>query len=458
MTRETNPDARPIRIGISACLLGQEVRYNGGHKRDETLIMSLGRLVEWVPVCPEVEMGLGTPREPMRLVRVGKSLRMITTESGIDHTDALKDWAQTRLQELAEADLSGYVLKKDSPSCGLEGVKVVDPGAQTVSDGRGLFAEALLRRFPSLPVEEEGRLAVPEVREEFIKRVLAYRENRLRRRRPETEQYRSVPVTRVGRGIAGPTRDLAAVEEPLEVRLHGKPFAVIMRTPGDDRALAAGFLLSEGIVQSADDIGAVEHCRHPDRPDGHNVVTVYLIASAAASLDKRLEERRNILTNSSCGLCGRVTIESLRVRVDPLPVSWSMAKEVAAALPGRLRERQHVFEGTGGLHAAGLFRVDGECDASAEDVGRHNAVDKVIGMMLLEERLPLQTHALAVSGRASYEIVQKAWLAGIGLVCAISAPSSLAIDLAEEAGITLLGFARDGGFNVYSHPTRLSGM
>jgi FdhD protein len=276
--------------------------------------------------------------------------------------------------------------------------------------------------------------------------------------RPESAQYRSVPVTRVGRGADGSTSDLAAVEEPLEVRLHGRPFAVIMRTPGDDRALAAGFLLSEGIVESAADIGAVEHCRHPDRPDGHNVVTVYLFGSAAASLGDRLQERRNVLTNSSWGRWGRVTIESLRTRVSPLSVNWAMAKEVAAGLPGRLRERQHVFDGTGGLHAAGLFRVDGGCDASAEDVGRHNAVDKVIGTMLLEERLPLAAHALAVSGRASFEIVQKAWIAGIGLVCAVSAPSSLAIDLAEEAGITLLGFARDGGFNVYCHPARLSGV
>jgi uncharacterized protein YbbK (DUF523 family) len=174
-------DEKPIRIGISACLLGQEVRYNGGHKRDDSLITSPGTLVEWVPVCPEVEMGLSTPREPMRLVRVGKSIRMITTESGIDHTDELQDWAETRLQELADADLSGYVLKKDSPSCGLEGVRVFDPDAKPVSDGRGLFAEALLGRFPSLPVEEEGRLAAPEAREDFVKRALAYRDSRLRR-------------------------------------------------------------------------------------------------------------------------------------------------------------------------------------------------------------------------------------------------------------------------------------
>jgi FdhD protein len=278
------------------------------------------------------------------------------------------------------------------------------------------------------------------------------------RRGPESRPYRSVPVTFVGRasrGRDGATHDLAAVEEPLEVRLHGKPFAVIMRTPGEDRALAAGFLLSEGVVRTADDIGAVEHCRHPERPDGHNVVDVYLLGEARVALDSMLADRRKVLTNSSCGLCGRLTIDSLKTRATALPVTWTMTTNVAAGLPDRLRERQRVFDGTGGLHAAGLFTTDGVCEASAEDVGRHNAVDKVIGSMVLEDRLPIAAHALAVSGRTSFEIVQKAWLAGIGLVCAVSAPSSLAIDLAEEAGITLLGFARDGGFNVYAHPARL---
>jgi FdhD protein len=283
----------------------------------------------------------------------------------------------------------------------------------------------------------------------------------MERPRVERAPFRSVPVTlvgRAGRGSDGTAHDLAAVEEPLEVRLHGQPFAVIMRTPGDDRALAAGFLLAEGVVRSADDIGAVEHCRHPDRPDGHNVVDVYLLGESRASVDAMLADRRRVLTNSSCGLCGRLTIESLKTRASALLVTWTMTAQVAAALPDGLRERQRVFEGTGGLHAAGLFTPDGVCEASAEDIGRHNAVDKVIGKMLLDDRLPLAAHALAVSGRTSFEIVQKAWLAGIGLVCAVSAPSSLAIDLAEEAGITLLGFARDGGFNVYTHPARISDL
>jgi FdhD protein len=265
---------------------------------------------------------------------------------------------------------------------------------------------------------------------------------------------RRVRVVRVGR--EGGDLDAAAIEEPLEIRLHGKPFAVIMRTPGDDRALAAGFLLAEGVIGSGDDIGAVEHCRHPHHPESHNIVDVYLIGGAARTVDEHLQQRRNVLTSSACGLCGRVAIDSLRTRAVPLVPTWGMAGAVAATLPDVLRGRQQTFEQTGGLHAAGLFTSDGALESAAEDVGRHSAVDKVIGAMLLENRLPLREHALAVSGRTSFEIVQKAWLAGIGLVCAVSAPSTLAIDLAEEAGITLLGFARDGGFNIYTHACRIT--
>jgi FdhD protein len=277
-------------------------------------------------------------------------------------------------------------------------------------------------------------------------------------RRPVAERHRSVSVTRVGRPGEGPASDMAAVEEPLEVRLHGRPFAVIMRTPGDDRALAAGFLLSEGIISGSGDVGAVEHCRHPDYPDRHNVVDVYLLGAAASALDDHLAARRNVTTGSSCGLCGRTSIESLTVRAQPLAMSWQIPRALVAALPDRLRERQEIFDGTGGLHAAALFAVDGSCVRAAEDVGRHNAVDKVIGEMLLEDRLPIDGCSLVVSGRTSFEIVQKAWMAGLGLVCAVSAPSSLAIDLAQQAGITLLGFARNGGFNVYSHPGRILGV
>jgi uncharacterized protein YbgA (DUF1722 family)/uncharacterized protein YbbK (DUF523 family) len=171
---ELNPASR-IRIGISACLLGQEVRFDGGHKRDSFLTDILGPHVEWVPVCPEVELGLGTPRETLRLVRSGRDVRMITTRTLIDHTDAMRRWSAARLEELADEDLSGYVLKKDSPSCGMERVKVYAAAGMPERSGRGLFASALLDRFPSLPVEEEGRLSDPRLRENFIERVFAFR-------------------------------------------------------------------------------------------------------------------------------------------------------------------------------------------------------------------------------------------------------------------------------------------
>lgn len=265
---------------------------------------------------------------------------------------------------------------------------------------------------------------------------------------------RNVAVLRVGR--TGTSRDSVVVEEPLEIRLHGTPFAVLMRTPGDDRSLAAGFLLAEGLIGGAGDIGAVEHCRHPANPDAHNVVDVFLFGEAADALPARLAAKRNITTTSSCGLCGRVTIDSLKRQLPPVASAWRISRDLAAQLPAQLRSRQRAFDSSGGLHAAALFTPDGRCERSAEDVGRHNAVDKVIGATLLEDgQLPLSSVALVVSGRTSFEIVQKAWIAGVGLLCAVSAPSTLAIELAEEAGITLLGFARDGGFNVYSHPERI---
>ena len=164
-----------LRLGISACLLGDEVRFDGGHKRDAFLADILGAHVEWVRVCPEVEVGMGTPRETLRLIRDGTRLRMVTTRTGVDHTEAMETWARKRADELAAADLSGYVLKKDSPSCGMERVKVFDGTRTPVRNGRGLFAAALITRLPTLPVEEEGRLQDPRIRENFIERVFAYR-------------------------------------------------------------------------------------------------------------------------------------------------------------------------------------------------------------------------------------------------------------------------------------------
>ena len=164
-----------IRLGISACLLGQEVRFDGGHKRDRFLTDELGKYVEWVPVCPEVEVGMGTPRETIRLVRIGQDTRMVTTRSGIDYTDRMREWAHDRMGELSREDLDGYVLKKDSPSCGMARVKVTTGNGAPTRDGRGLFAAVLLERWPLLPVEEEGRLSDPRLRENFIERVFAFR-------------------------------------------------------------------------------------------------------------------------------------------------------------------------------------------------------------------------------------------------------------------------------------------
>src|SRR5215212_8256453 len=164
----------PVRIGISACLLGQAVRFDGGHKRDAFLTGTFGRFVEWVPVCPEVECGFGTPREPMRLVRSGRGVRLITVKTGVDLTTQLDSYSSERVSALASENLSGYVLKKDSPSCGLERVKVYDSNKVPDKSGRGLFASRLVERFPELPVEEEGRLADPRLRENFVERVFAY--------------------------------------------------------------------------------------------------------------------------------------------------------------------------------------------------------------------------------------------------------------------------------------------
>ena len=271
---------------------------------------------------------------------------------------------------------------------------------------------------------------------------------------PDT--FRSVGVTRVREGQRATDLDRAATEEPLEIRLHGRPFAVIMRTPGADCDLAAGFLLAERVVAAADDLGTIEHCTDPAGQHPENVVNVTLANGSAEALDRLLADRRQVITNSSCGLCGRRTIESLRSGAPPIRASWTIGASTLGGLPDRLRAAQTVFDETGGLHAAGLFTAAGRLDAVAEDVGRHNAVDKVVGRMLMREALPLSDHLLFVSGRASFEIAQKALLAGIPIVAAVSAPSSLAIELAEDSGVTLIGFVRGGSFNIYAHPDRIA--
>ena len=286
---------------------------------------------------------------------------------------------------------------------------------------------------------------------------------------PMADAWRSVDVVRV-RGAARATDvDRAATEEPLEIRLHGRPFAVIMRTPGADRELAAGFLLSERVITSADALGTIEHCtdrltnpeqrehlENLDHPENlENTINVTLAGGLDASLDALMADRRQVTTNSSCGMCGRRTIESLAADVPAVRASWTARASVIASLPDRLRGRQAIFDQTGGLHAAALCTPEGEVVDVAEDVGRHNAVDKIVGRMLMRDALPLSAFVLCVSGRTSFEIVQKAIVAGIPIVAAVSAPSSLAIDLAQEFGVTLVGFIRGDTFNIYAHAQRV---
>ena len=243
--------------------------------------------------------------------------------------------------------------------------------------------------------------------------------------------------------------DRVAAEVPLEVRLHGEPFSVIMRTPGADTDLAAGFLLSEGVVRAAADIASIDSAT----PD---IVDVMLSPLRATILPELLGQRRQVAMNSSCGMCGRRSLESLTVDGPPLGITWTMSVQTIVRLPHLLRDAQRAFAETGGLHAAGIFDTSGDLVLSAEDVGRHNAVDKLLGRMLMAGRLPLRGYALAVSGRSSFEIVQKAFLGGLPLIAAVSAPSSLAIELADRSGITLLGFVRGDRCNVYTHPGRVA--
>jgi FdhD protein len=270
------------------------------------------------------------------------------------------------------------------------------------------------------------------------------------------EAFHGVAVTRVRNGMRASDVDRAATEEPLEIRLHDRPFAVVMRTPGADRELAAGFLFSERVLTSADDLGTITYCTDPAAEHPENVVTVALTDPSPGRLARVFSERRNVTTNASCGMCGRLTIDSLRTAGPPLASSWTVSADAVVGVPDRLRQAQAVFDQTGGLHAAGLVTRDGRLEAVAEDVGRHNAVDKVIGRMLIQDRLPLSDRLLFVSGRTSFEIVQKAFLAGIPVVAAVSAPSSLAVELAEDCGITLIGFLRGQGFNIYAHPERIA--
>jgi FdhD protein len=270
------------------------------------------------------------------------------------------------------------------------------------------------------------------------------------------DAFNAVDVWRVRDGRSTREVDRAATEEPLEIRLHGRPFTVIMRTPGADSELAAGFLLAEGVLASAADLGTIAHCTDPGGDHPENTLNVTLLNGSAAALEDILAGRRLVTMSSACGMCGRLTIESLRADAPPLTSTWTVAHQALVGMPGRLRVAQAVFDETGGLHAAGLFTPEGVLDHAAEDVGRHNAVDKVIGRMVIREAVPIADRMLFVSGRTSFEIVQKAFLAGIPIVASVSAPSSLAIALAAAAGVTLVGFVRGASFNIYTHPSRVT--
>ena len=262
-------------------------------------------------------------------------------------------------------------------------------------------------------------------------------------------------VLRLGPDHATRRSDTLAVEEPLEVRLGCDPFVVTMRTPGNDIDLVHGLLHSEAVIAAREDLVTARYCDGlgPDGLNTYNVLDVTLAPGVAAP-DPGL--RRNVLTTSACGICGSTTIDTvMHESRHPLDADLRFSQEVVASAPVRLRERQRAFDKTGGLHAAGLLTRAGDLLVVREDVGRHNAVDKVVGWAIREQRLPLTDVALAVSGRASFELTQKAVLAGIGILVAVSAPSSLAVELADEAGLTLVGFVRGDTMNVYTHAERI---
>lgn len=264
---------------------------------------------------------------------------------------------------------------------------------------------------------------------------------------------------RVDETGAEPRPDQLAVEEPLEIRLiwqgERRTVAVTMRTPGADPELALGFLFAEGILQSRDHLRRAGPCLEEDASCA-NIVEVELDGGPEPSW-KTLE--RHFFATSACGVCGKAGLESLSLRgIGPVPDGPRLDPEVLRALPEALRQRQGVFAATGGLHAAGLFDPAGRLLALREDVGRHNALDKLLGWAFLQGKLPLHDGVVLVSGRSSYEILQKCLVAGVPVVCAVSAPSSLAVELAERFGITLVGFLRGDRFNVYTSPGRIAGL
>ncbi|WNZ07521.1 formate dehydrogenase accessory sulfurtransferase FdhD [Streptomyces sp. 11x1] len=270
-------------------------------------------------------------------------------------------------------------------------------------------------------------------------------------------------VIRIRDGAVSTRPDTLVAEEPMEIRLNGKPLAITMRTPGDDFALAAGFLVSEGVLAQRSDLQNIVYCAGATA-DGSNTYNVVDVKTAPGVTVPDITLERNVYTTSSCGLCGKASLDAVRTTArwavddthggDAPPVR--LDPELLAGLPDRLRAAQRVFDRTGGLHAAALFSEDGELLDVREDVGRHNAVDKLVGRALQSGSLPLSRAVLLVSGRASFELAQKAVMAGIPVLAAVSAPSSLAVDLAAETGLTLVGFLRGASMNVYAGEHRIA--
>ncbi|MFF1356758.1 formate dehydrogenase accessory sulfurtransferase FdhD [Streptomyces sp. NPDC058297] len=265
-------------------------------------------------------------------------------------------------------------------------------------------------------------------------------------------------VLRIRDGQVSSRPDTLVAEEPLEIRLNGKPLAITMRTPGDDFALAAGFLVSEGVLGARDELQSIVYCAGATE-DGSNTYNVVDVRTAPGLVLPDITLERNVYTTSSCGLCGKASLDAVRTTTrfaidDTPPVR--IEPSLLASLPDRLREAQRVFDRTGGLHAAALFSEAGELLDIREDVGRHNAVDKIVGRALQNGTLPLSRAILLVSGRASFELAQKAVMAGIPVLAAVSAPSSLAVDLAAESGLTLVGFLRGPNMNVYAGEHRIA--
>jgi FdhD protein len=249
--------------------------------------------------------------------------------------------------------------------------------------------------------------------------------------------------------------DDVAIEEPLEIRVAGDPLSITMRTPGADRELALGFLYAEGVIGSVDDVGSVAHCGRPGEEGFGNVIDVLPAPGTALAPERVQGARRGTVVTAACGVCGRLSIDDLAERCKPVVDASAIAAATLSRLVAELRGEQRIFARTGGVHAAALFDLEGQLLVLREDLGRHNAVDKVVGHLVLGRALPARGRVLAVSGRASFEIVQKAVVAGIPIVASVSAASSLAIDLAVRMNVTLAAFVRDGAMNLYAGGARI---